>query len=202
MSTPDPSLTPDAPNAPDAAALLKKVAWGGVSKRLTAYASRCLGAYGRLADAEEIAQEAIAQLYDPRYRRWDPVQQPDVFVFLAGLVKGLVSNRRRVKGTTHERNTTHERLARFSAPKGDTPEGLLARAEHGAKVAAGIRARLDGDALAREVLALTEEGVGTLAEQIELTGRPHAEVRNARRRLAVHADAVTADLDGGDDARS
>jgi len=48
-----------------------------------------------LADAEDLAQSAIAELFDDRYRRWDPVKTPELFDDLANRVRGLASNARR-----------------------------------------------------------------------------------------------------------
>src|SRR5215472_18611037 len=82
--------------------------WGVLSKRLFLFAFR----YGRhhadwwpWAEAEDAAQEAICQLFDPATEpRWDPAVEPDLYLFLCRPVANLVAGARRKRLRTVSRS--------------------------------------------------------------------------------------------------
>jgi len=91
--------------------------WDDVSRRLTAYARWRLGWNANIADAEEIAQEAIRIVLDPAFREYDPAKE-DLMWHLQSNVNGIINNRREKKALSNERlrdfgaETSDERLQR------------------------------------------------------------------------------------------
>lgn len=75
--------------------------WDDVSRRLTDYARLRLGWNANIADAEEIAQEAIRIVLDPDFREFDPAKE-DLMWHLRSNVNGIVNNRRKKKALAKE----------------------------------------------------------------------------------------------------
>ena len=106
--------------------LLAQQDWASLSKRLTAFAFRKLGKTSP-ADAEDAAQAAIRQVFDPRYQRWSPRKQPDLFLFLGSLVNGILSNQRRLKRTKVETLYEQEDLEELAPGAIDLTDEQLAK---------------------------------------------------------------------------
>jgi hypothetical protein len=143
-------------------------------------------------DAEDVASEAIARVLDPVYADWDPTKEP-LRKHLENVARGILSNRRRTRRTWEvptTRDEIEERVAEHDA------ENHVAEQKLAADVLAAVCARVEDDALAREVLALYARGVESLDEHAFALDAPKHEARNARRRLQTHAYAATRALLG------
>lgn len=68
--------------------------WDETYRRLLAYSLNRLGR-ARLADAEQLAQEALTQLFDSEHYNWDPDGGVSLIDDLGSRVNGLVLNLRR-----------------------------------------------------------------------------------------------------------
>jgi DNA-directed RNA polymerase specialized sigma24 family protein len=75
--------------------------WNDVSRRLTDYARWRLGWNANIADAEEIAQEAIRIVLDPDFREFNPAEE-DLMWHLQSNVNGIINNRRKKKALAKE----------------------------------------------------------------------------------------------------
>ncbi len=100
--------------------LLEGVDWAKIVQRLVLYAHRKLGHQVPLAEAEDMAGEAIRQFLDPEYADWDPARQT-LEMKLGSIVNGLFQNRSRVKRTNSEIShdftaTTPEQATTSSEP--------------------------------------------------------------------------------------
>jgi len=62
------------------------------------------GITGSLADAEDIAAEAVRRLLDSDYAGWDPNLEPDILRHLGSTVNGLISNESRAARLRVERS--------------------------------------------------------------------------------------------------
>src|SRR5262249_42324668 len=138
-------------------------------------------------EAQDVAQKAIEQLLDPRYKAWDPKSEPRVFRHLINVARGIISNARRLRAS-RETATEDEKLeaALGATNDGEDEEARVAsraHARHAVRELAELTGRADGDPLEQEVMALYAEEIVELDEQARVLGRPKHDVRNARRRL-------------------
>jgi hypothetical protein len=172
--------------------------WADTFSRLVLFAFRrrqLRGLHGSLADAEDLAAEAIRRLFDSNYKRWDRVREPDLLRHLGSTVNGLLSNDMRAARVKWERS--------LSVP------WVLESAEQTAMVdvhpdAAGsyrhamslLEARVANDDIASRLLWLEEEGVTKAALQAARLKMDVAAIYSARRRLARHCQAVRRELKG------
>jgi len=182
-----------ADSPPAAAELLRSADWEKLGVRLARYAFARTGRRS-WQDAEDVAQLAIAQAFDPAYKRWDPTAEPDLFRYLGSLVNGIVSNLRQSHAETRVRPHDHDQLARV-APAVPSPEAEVERGERAERTVQRLRARAAADARVLEVLGFLESGIDTTREHAERLGCTMEEARSARRRLATHLAAVERELD-------
>ena len=164
---------------------LQSVDWSRVLPRLTAFALRRLARGARLPDAEDIAREAIAQLYDPKYKKWDPAER-DLLLDLGSRVNGIIQNRRRKKvevlGDEVDEVRALDAERRDSA---DPVRGIEAR-----QTLDRLLARVSKDELVEQILLLMTDGVFKAAAQAEALKRPIKDIYNARRRLVDHVESI------------
>jgi predicted transcriptional regulator len=204
--------------------LLEGVDWRATTLRLTKFAHmRTKGVSWELA--EDLAQEAITQLLDPRYMDWDPEREPELLEHLQNVVRGLASNRRRTAATSREIAMSPERLARRTGD--DVPEaGSAERAMSGGEVEAAparrrtsagaqggaeeravrrdiaaatareLAARFADDPDVLRIVALAKQGKASLSEQAEAMGITMQQVHNARQRLHRGLAAIQRELSG------
>jgi DNA-directed RNA polymerase specialized sigma24 family protein len=167
--------------------------WRSLSLRLTKYARACLQKHW--AQAEDVAQDAIADLFDPDIPGWDPEKHPDLFVFLAASVRALAMAQRRGYAETQRRRISEERMEK-RGPTVESTEAILARDERAYLIIERIRANMGTkDPKARSVLDLLEAQVFTMAEQAEHMGCTMDEVRSARRRLGTQIEKAKREVD-------
>lgn len=164
--------------------------WADVSFRLVAYARRRLGKKASPGDAEDLAQAAVARLFDPSKKGWDPDVEPDLFRFLGSVVNGLLVDRRRKR-----REVLGSDGDREEAPTQDA-ETELAERQWRARAQRAVRRRLEGDALGERLFDLMLEGCSAPADQTAATGHPIDDIRNARKRLRRHCDAAALEVEG------
>ncbi len=82
---------------------LDSIDWPNVFARLTLFAMKRLGSRGSLADAEDLAGEAIGRFIDPEYAAWKPEVEPDLLKHLGSILNGILNNRLRSKALEVER---------------------------------------------------------------------------------------------------
>ena len=161
-------------------ALLAALDWAPLFHRLTRYAFVATRRRD-LARVEDLAAEAIAQVYDHAYQAWDPDVHPDIFDHLVNVVRGLISNQRRSRGRHAEILRAPDEVP-DAASIAEAPDAVLAR-----ELDARVRTRLDAqfalDPLALRIVALLAEGVSTPREQAAAAQAPIEDIRNARKRV-------------------
>jgi DNA-directed RNA polymerase specialized sigma24 family protein len=203
----NPAGTPPASPAPDERAerqraLLLTQPWGQLQAQLTAIAFKRIR--GRsMSDAEDLAQAAISGAYETIEKGgWDPDKGPLLNLLIARVISSASNERRRKRNACEvwldqeaddESGTTslHERHLGADAP---TPDDALHRLRLASTFNDLLFARLAGNALATELATLMKDGLTTPQDLAAATGRPIAEVRDARRRVRYHADQITKEL--------
>lgn len=189
---------------------MKRKEWETLSLRLTRYAFACTR--GRSwADAENMSQEALADLIDPRTRSWDPEKQ-ELFVYLGKHVRNQLAAarmsafRRRMQsylpddGFDHDdaKDEPGQKLPPGVASPARAQDEMLIAAERDAMKMARIQKHFAKDQRALEVLALLERRVLTIAEHAEHLGCSHDEAFTARRRLAKFVSKLNEELNRED----
>jgi DNA-directed RNA polymerase specialized sigma24 family protein len=190
----------------DVDALLQKQDWGRMHARLLAFA---LGRTKKnRAAAQDAVQEAIMRVLDAHWEPWNPEKQPDLFTFLTGIVNRLLSNDRTSARVHREiamdrqakEGTRALKLARKVEripDKGDgasSPEERVALSEVLAPRMASLRAAVENDELARELLDEVEDGNDIRRDHVRITGHTSDEVKAARRRLARHVVRIAREI--------
>lgn len=160
--------------------------WEAITRRLVLYAMH--DHHLPLADAEQIAQEAIYRYFGGDAERYDAERHGTVLRFLRGIVNGLVSNVRRHEA--HGRAWTVESATWIeSAP---TPEEHAILIEHGRQALARLRRRTKRDPIVwRLVEAIVLEGVCGPTAQAEHLGVRVEDIYEAWRRLKEHLQAIS-----------
>ncbi|MCA9670845.1 MAG: sigma-70 family RNA polymerase sigma factor [Myxococcales bacterium] len=167
--------------------------WADVLTRLVAYSLRRLRRFGvgNVADAEQIAQEAVRRLLDPEYgsslEAFDDARA--LQWQLQSIVNGLINNYQRKRATRAELSFSPAELPRAAASGGEAYHVDKLDAE---LVMRRLRARLEAqDPIAAQLVELYELKP---AEQAAELGRSVREIYNARRRLKEHIEAVRREL--------
>jgi hypothetical protein len=169
-------------------AVFESVDWETVTMKLVHYAFRRMGR-SSWEDAREVAQTALEHMLDPAYARWDPAVQPDVFLHLGSVVNGLLANRWRKR---REELVGDDTLAERAGGAEITP--ALAQRD-GARLKGVLAARLAADPLGLAIVRLTfDEDLSTPREQAAALNEPLEAIKNARRRVSTHLDAVRREL--------
>jgi DNA-directed RNA polymerase specialized sigma24 family protein len=196
-----------AANATDYRALLARQEWGPLRKKLKLWAWKATGSRS-MDRAEDLVQDAVARLWQDAGVRWDPQIEPNLFRFMTGLIRGDLSNERRLKATSSEvlapnkasdrdddkdRREDDERQKPIEA-YGDggqgSAEALLVQRERLHRGFAALRERTADDEQGATVAALFESGVSDAAEQAAASGYSIDDIRRARRRVFDHAAAI------------
>lgn len=165
--------------------------WERVSEQLLAYTAARLR-FTRPADAEQITQEALAQLFSPeKYAAWDPDGGQSLMENLGSRVNGLLSNLRK----REKRRGIHEELddeqVLGNAP---SPEDRVLDVHEARQALDELLERVDGDEVCDDVLVQMAAGYDKPADVALRTGRAVQEIYKARRRLVPHIDAIASRL--------
>ncbi len=190
-----------APTATDYRTLLAAQDWPLLRQKLKLFAWNATG--GRSMErAEDLAQDAIARVWTDAGVRWDRAIEPSLLRFLTGILRGDLSNQRRLKRTTRERLLGDETLEAESDARttADGPEDRLIRRETVERVFEAIHARAPEDDVGADVIALFARGTDGATEQAEASGHSIDEIRRARRRVFDRAAAVKRELGEEDKA--
>lgn len=176
----------------------QRLDWADVFRRLVLFAFRrrqLRGVPGSLADAEDLAAEAIRRLFDWNYAQWDPASEPDLLRHLGSTVNGLLSNEMRAARVKLERSLSEPSVlesAEQTAAAAALPDG----ADDYRQAMSLLEARVANDQIASQLLSLEEEGVTKAALQAAQLKLDVAAIYAARRRLARHCQAVRRELNG------
>ena len=175
---------------------LSQKEWLALMRRVTGFAfamyKKQLGK-SSTEDAKDIAQEAMAQLYDPeKYAPWDPEKDPDLFDDLAKRVINVISNRRRMAYQRNRQLGARQWKRLDSGMK--TPEEIFAERELAGKILDGIDDELGDDKQGRIVNDCYRAAVDEAADQSTHTGLEIEDIRRARRRYFDAAERVRARL--------
>ena len=172
--------------------------WADTFSRLVLFAFRrrqLRGVPGSLADAEDLAAEAIRRLFDSKYQPWDPVREPDLLRHLGSTVNGLLSNELRSSRVKLERSLSVPSVLE-SAEQTATVDALLDGSDSFRQAMSLLEARVANDEIASQLLWLEEEGVTKAALQAAQLKLDVGAIYSARRRLARHCQAVRRELNG------
>jgi hypothetical protein len=170
--------------------------WADTFSRLVLFAFRrrqLRGLSGSLADAEDLAAEAIRRLFDSNYKPWDPVREPDLLRHLGSTVNGLLSNDMRAARVKCERSLSVPSVLE-SAEQTTTVDTHPDAADSYRHALSLLEARVANDEIASQLLWLEEEGVTKAALQAAQLKMDVAAIYSARRRLARHCQAVRQEL--------
>ena len=182
-----------AASATDYRALLARQNWKEIRKNLKLFAYKATGSRS-MDRAEDFAQDAIARLWTDAGVRWDPATEPNLFRFLTGLVRGELSNERRLKETTSVTRPGRETIEAHADPRNETPERLLLHAETSDRVLRALRERAAKDAIGLDVVDMYERRIDDAADQAKASGHSIEDIRRARRRVSDHAAAIYREL--------
>jgi DNA-directed RNA polymerase specialized sigma24 family protein len=187
MSAPPRAATASAgPAARDL--LLADQDWATLSVKLKGYAWKAT-ARRSWEHAEDLAQETIALAYKASTPPWDPEVEPSFFRYLTGLLRGLLSNERRLKRTTHEIATGEKTIQAFADPASAPDENVIRR-QRIQQLVEALHARAEADPLRGDVAHCFARGIDGAEEQAEETRKPIEDVLRARRRLYDLAEAL------------
>jgi DNA-directed RNA polymerase specialized sigma24 family protein len=177
-------------------ALLESQDWSTLSQRLTEFAWRKIGCTS-WEDAEDLAQGAIQRAFDPRYQRWSPKAQPNIFWFLGSLVNGAVSNLRQKKARGVEILHGQEDLEELAPEAVDATDDVMARRERARLIVAELGRRVATDRACVRVLAAFAAEIDDPHAQADSTSLALQAVYNARSKLRRLATEIAQTFDRG-----
>ena len=172
--------------------------WADIFRRLVLFAFRrrqLRGAPGSLADAEDLAAEAIRRLLDTNFAEWNRDREPDLLRHLGSTVNGLLSNELRGARLKVERSLSDPSVNQL-AEQTAAPERKVDEVDASRRSLSLLEARVAADELARKILSLEEEGITKPSMMAARLKAAVAEIYKARRRLARHRAAVRKELAG------
>jgi hypothetical protein len=167
----------------------KETDWKRITRELTAYVHRNLGKSFQLA--EEVAQESVTQLFDPRYIRWDPDKE-SLMAHLMNVAKGRVKNVRK-RHDNKLQPTQDDELAELHFHN-DDPDSLYGDKVERAEAFARMKQAVANDEIASAMLDLSKQGISEAAEQAAALEVDIVVIRNARRRIAAHSEKVAREM--------
>ncbi len=174
-------------------ALLARQDWETLRQKLKLFAWQATGSRS-MTRAEDLAHDAIARVWSDAGVRWNPESENSLLRFLTGIVRGDLSNERRLKRTSSEVATGPDALAEARDARPE-PDAVLAELETKHVAFARLRERLAGDAIGGALVALFEDGIADAGEQASASGIALEDVRRARRRVFDHAAAVGREME-------
>lgn len=172
--------------------LLQGVDWNKVFRRLVVYAHRKLGARASLAQAEDLAADAVQRFFDPKYANWDPEHCPSLDWHLGSIVNGILRNRVRRKSTTHEmpHDLTSSPAVLAAVCPDQSPESRSSNGSDARRALELLEHELKGDEYGEGVLLCELDEISEPRDQAEALGVPITTVYKARHRLGQARGAV------------
>ena len=170
--------------------------WADIFRRLVLFAFRrgqLRGVAGSLADAEDIAAEAIRRLLDSDYADWDAGREPDLLRYLGSTVNGLISNASRAARLRVERSLSDPSILQ-RAEQTMASNDKIDDVEECHRARLLLDRRVADDELIRKLLSLEREGITKPAMQATRLELAISVIYKARRRLARHREAVRREL--------
>jgi hypothetical protein len=144
-----------------------------------------------VADAKELAQEAITRAIDPSQAPWDPDTQPNLLLHLGSLMNSAVANRRR-----GEQRHPFIRYVAAKDMRVDTAPTAEERIVHEDDISRlerwmqELRGALAGDDVALGKIDLVYRGIDDAASQAEALGCSLDDVYRANKRIAYHVSRI------------
>lgn len=173
---------------------LESIDWPEVIRRLTVFAMKRLGSRGSLADAEDLAAQAIRQFLDPDYASWNAEEEPDLLRHLGSILNGVLNNWLRRKALEVERPLDAPEANRLGSDDPSAQRRIIAR-EEAARAIRLLSERIVGNELVENVFILELDGIEGASEQAKQLDRPVGEIYKARRLLGTHREAVRRQLE-------
>jgi DNA-directed RNA polymerase specialized sigma24 family protein len=170
--------------------------WRSLLAWLAAYARRRLRDHCR-DRAEDIAQEAALAAWQRAVLADEPCVTR---LALCRWVNGLAVNENRRHRYQRETSLEEEDVRAVAANDATPEEALLAR-ETRETVARRLRARTARDAVATQLLELSDLGERTAAEQVAASALPMVAIRNGRKRLSRAARRLAREGDALSDSK-
>ena len=171
--------------------------WADIFRRLVLFAYRrrqSRGAQGALADAEDLAAEAIRRLLDSNFADWNRDAEPDLLRHLGSTVNGLLSNELRAARVKVERSLSDPTINQMAEQSAAMPGRSIEEVDENRRMLSLLEARVAPDNLVSRLMQLEEKGITKPASQAEQLKVAIDVVYKARRRLARHRDAVRKEL--------
>lgn len=200
--------------------LLEKQNWERISLALTRYAlwkiNRLSWRRGKLRlpgghTPESIAQQAIAKLFDPDGRNWDPEKHPDPLEYLKGVVDSDVSHL--VESVDHKGTVNYEEgyedeeesvdlavkkaVTKRITQESDTPLDALLQKEEKEREEKVLSAFIDFISEHENLLGVWEclqEGITKPADMATRLKKDVEEIYQLKRKLSRRVDAFTKEL--------
>jgi DNA-directed RNA polymerase specialized sigma24 family protein len=161
------------------------------------------------AVAADLVQEALLVIYDTKRSPWDPEKYPDLTRYMLGIVRQLASHQ--WKGARRHRELLmdmdeHDDDPEDGSPKKHqkgfedpqpSPEERVATRRLLVRRTAMLRELVVNKPDPAQILDLMERGIDTPEDQEEASGMKMPAIRNARKVLFRHAEAVARDLPEG-----
>jgi DNA-directed RNA polymerase specialized sigma24 family protein len=144
-----------------------------------------------LADAKEIAQEAMAKAIDPAGSPWDPDTQPSLKAHVGSLVNSAVANRRRAE--RRHPLVPYEKDKDLRADPAPTVEERMVQEDEVAGLEGEmvvLRARLAGDRIALGKIDLLYRGISDAATQAEHLECTVTDIRRAKERIEYYVERI------------
>jgi hypothetical protein len=171
--------------------------WADIFRRLVLFAYRrrqSRGAQGSLADAEDLAAEAIRRLLDTNFADWNRGAEPDLLRHLGSTVNGLLSNELRGARFKVERSLSDPNINQIAEQFAVTSVRGIEEVDENRRMLSLLEARVAQDMLVSKLLQIEEKGITKPATQAEHLKVAISIVYKARRRLARHREAVRKEL--------
>ncbi len=152
------------------------------------------GLPGSMADAEDLAAEAIRRLIDSDFADWNREQEPDLLRHLGSTINGLLSNELRGARVKVEQSLSDPSINQ-AAEQTAAPDAGIDEVDESRRMLSLLEARIAKDELARKLLALEGKGITKPVKQAAQLKTSISTIYKARRRLARHREAVRKKLD-------
>ncbi len=172
--------------------------WADIFRRLVLFAFRrrqLRGSSGSLADAEDLAAEAIRRLFDLQYTPWDPTRAPDLLRHLGSTINGLLSNELRAARVNREQSMSVPSVLQAAEESAAADPQFDGTPDY-RRAMSLLESRVANDEVIPQLLLLEEEGVTKPAVQAAQLHLEVGVIYKARRRLAQHREAVRRELNG------